>query len=103
MTKRWSRFRGHPVGNFQPPAATCAIEQTDSAQSPESRRNRNLSLSDDHKKRSFPSDGLPFLIHGAVRFRQRKWRDLDIKLLGSLIDHLVGAVHCAKRGRERAA
>ena len=39
------------------------------------------------------SDGLPLLIHGAVRFRQRKGRNLDIKLLGGLIDHLVGAMH----------
>jgi hypothetical protein len=30
------------------------------------------------------------LIHGAVRFRQRKGRDLDIKMLVTLINQLVG-------------
>jgi hypothetical protein len=33
------------------------------------------------------------LIHGAVRFSQREGRDLDIKLLLTLMEHLVGAVH----------
>src|SRR6266436_4648907 len=37
--------------------------------------------------------GVGTLIHGVVRFRQRKGRDFNIKLLGSLIDHLVGATH----------
>src|ERR1700730_19392988 len=49
------------------------------------------------------SDGLPPLIHGAVRFGQRKGRDLDIKLIGRLIDHLVGAMHRSKGSREGAA
>jgi hypothetical protein len=43
------------------------------------------------------------LIHEGGRFGQRKRGDLDIKFLASLIDHLVGAVHCAKRSCERAA
>ena len=38
-------------------------------------------------------DGLRPLIHGAVRLRQRKRRNLNIKFFGSLIDHLVGAMH----------
>jgi hypothetical protein len=49
------------------------------------------------------SDGLPPLIHGAVRFGQRKGRDLDIKLIGRLIDHLVGSMHWSKGSREGTA
>src|SRR5579872_5561022 len=40
------------------------------------------------------------LIHGGVRFRERKGRDLNIKLLVILIGHLVGAMHRAKWSRE---
>ncbi len=43
---------------------------------------------------SAPKSLVPLtLIHRAVWLHQRKGRDLDIKLLVSPIDHLVGAVH----------
>ena len=41
-------------------------------------------------------------IHRAVGLRQSKRRDLDIKLLVTLIDHLVGAVHLPEWSSERA-
>ena len=43
------------------------------------------------------------LIHGGVRFRQRKGRDLDVKLFFTLLNHLVGAVHLAEWRCKRTA
>ena len=42
------------------------------------------------------------LIYAGVWLRQRKRRDLDIKLLIALINHLISPVHGSKRRRERA-
>ena len=52
-----------------------------------------LSLARVQRDPGVEAGGVGTLIHGVVRFRQRKGRDLNIKLLGSLIDHLVGATH----------
>src|ERR1700722_16162612 len=38
-----------------------------------------------------------------MRLREDEWRDLDIKLLLTIIDHLVGTLHRAERHRQRAA
>lgn len=42
------------------------------------------------------------LIYCGMRLRQHKGRNLDVKLLLTLINHLVGAVHRAEGYRQRA-
>jgi hypothetical protein len=43
------------------------------------------------------------LIYGGLWFHQDKRRDLDIKLLLAIVDHLVGSLHRPEGHGERAA
>jgi hypothetical protein len=49
------------------------------------------------------NSGPPGLVHCAIWFRQRKRRNLDVKLFVALVDHLIGSVHRAEGHRQRAA
>jgi len=42
------------------------------------------------------------LIHSGLRFRQDEGRDLNVEVLVTIVDHLVGAVHGAEGHGQRA-